>query len=277
MFFYEVGSTTPKDVYLDANLTIPAANPVLLNADGRMPDTFLSGAYRTILIEPSTGEQWERDNVGSEFSDGFGSEWNNTVAYNIPNVVLFDGVYYLSEINNNINNQPGPNSSAWSLSYVNLAGTVIDYQNGNAPDSWISGKFGTDTTLGLGEVRVSGSLVDSALTLGGRIVINCDADTLTDDSIDFTVDIDTILATIGITGFGVDHYGIAHYTVKTGTAPGANYDFSYESLKLNTSSQGLDFFVGDITAVATPLNTTSRPFTIAEICFSIIIPDCQIS
>jgi len=277
MYFYEIGSTTPKDTYLDAELTIPAANPVLLDADGRLPDTYLSGSYRTVLSEPSTGQIWERDNVGSEFSDGFGSQWNNTVTYNVPDVVLFNGVYYLSETNNNLGNEPSSSSSDWSVSFVNLAGTVIDYRSSDAPDSWISGKFGTDTSLGLGEVRISGSLVGSALTFGGRFVINCDANTLTDDSIDFSVNINTILATIGITGFGSDHYGVAQYTVKTGSAPGTNFDFSYESLKLSTSSQGLDFFVGDITAVATPLNTTSRPFTIAEVYFSIIIPDCEIS
>ena len=72
MYFYEIGSVTPKDTYLDAELTIPATNPVLLNADGRLPDTYLLGSYRTVLSEPSTGQIWERDNVGSEFSDGYG-------------------------------------------------------------------------------------------------------------------------------------------------------------------------------------------------------------
>ena len=115
MFFYEVGSTTPKDVYLDAALTIPAANPVLLNADGRMPDTYLLGSYRTILSEPSSGEQWERDNVGSEFSDGFGAEWNSTITYNIPDVVLFDGNYYQSLTNNNVGNSPAIGGSNWEV------------------------------------------------------------------------------------------------------------------------------------------------------------------
>jgi len=125
MFFYEVGSTTPKDVYLDAALTIPAANPVLLNADGRMPDTYLLGSYRTILSEPSSGEQWERDNVGSEFTDGYGSEWNSTVTYNIPDVVLFDGVYYVCQTNNNVNNQPSSTSSEWSVSNLGAIGSNL--------------------------------------------------------------------------------------------------------------------------------------------------------
>ena len=115
MYFYEIGSTTPKDTYLDAELTIPATNPVLLNADGRLPDTYLLGSYRTVLREPSTGDIWERDNVGSEFSEGYGSEWNSTVTYNIPDVVLFNGVYYVCQTNNNLNNSPSSTSSFWSV------------------------------------------------------------------------------------------------------------------------------------------------------------------
>ena len=131
MFFYEVGSTTPKDVYLDAALTIPAANPVLLNADGRMPDTYLLGSYRTILSEPSSGEQWERDNVGSEFTDGYGRAWNSTVTYNAPEVVLYDGVYYMSLTNNNIDNTPGPNSGNWKSIYLGAVGrNLLDNSNG---------------------------------------------------------------------------------------------------------------------------------------------------
>ena len=115
MYFYEIGSVTPKDTYLDAELTIPATNPVLLSADGRMPDTYLLGSYRTILSEPSSGEQWERDNVGSEFNEGFGAEWNSTITYNMPDVVLFDGNYYQSLTNNNAGNPPASSTGEWLL------------------------------------------------------------------------------------------------------------------------------------------------------------------
>ena len=114
MYFYEIGSVTPKDTYLDAELTIPATNPVLLNADGRLPNTYLLGSYRTVLSEPSTGQIWERDNVGSEFSEGYGSEWNSTVTYNIPDVVLFSGSYYQSLTNSNIDNLPSSSPGNWA-------------------------------------------------------------------------------------------------------------------------------------------------------------------
>ena len=130
MYFYEIGSVTPKDTYLDAELTIPATNPVLLNADGRLPDTYLLGSYRTVLSEPSTGEIWERDNVGSEFTDGYGRAWNSTVTYNAPEVVLYDGVYYMSLTNNNIDNTPGPNSVSWKSIYLGAVGrNLLDNSN----------------------------------------------------------------------------------------------------------------------------------------------------
>lgn len=115
MYFYEVGSVTPKDVYLDAALTIPAANPVPLGADGRMPDTYLMGTYRTVLFEPSTGQEWERDNVGSDSALGYGAEWDSTIQYNAPNVVLFNGKYYESISNNNIGNNPELSGANWEL------------------------------------------------------------------------------------------------------------------------------------------------------------------
>jgi hypothetical protein len=131
MYFYEIGSVTPKDTYLDAELTIPATNPVLLNADGRLPDTYLLGSYRTMLSEPSTGQIWERDNVGSEFSEGYGSEWNSTVTYNIPDVVLYNGRYYQSLTNNNLNNAPDSSSANWVRS-----GSVITTVITSSVSAW---------------------------------------------------------------------------------------------------------------------------------------------
>ena len=169
MFFYEVGSTTPKDVYLDAALTIPAANPVLLNADGRMPDTYLLGSYRTVLSEPSTGQIWERNNVGSEFSEGYGSEWNSTVTYNIPDVVLFSGNYYQSLTNNNIGNPPNSSASNWVS-----ADFIPDDTSDNLKGSDLAQLTNTPNfTNGIQIGGVSLSIV------GGRLVV--DAEIIADD------------------------------------------------------------------------------------------------
>ena len=169
MFFYEVGSTTPKDVYLDAALTIPAANPVLLNADGRMPDTYLLGSYRTILSEPSSGEQWERDNVGSEFTDGYGAGWNSTVTYNVPDVVLFDGKYYQSLTNNNVGNLPSSSTGNWAS-----ADFIPDDTSDNLKGSDLAQLTNTPNfTNGIQIGGVSLSIV------GGKLVV--DAEIIADD------------------------------------------------------------------------------------------------
>ena len=57
------------------------------------------------------------------------SEWNSTVTYNIPDVVLYNGEYYTSKTNNNINNTPSNPSSNWAIQY----GTV-----GNSQQTWAS-------------------------------------------------------------------------------------------------------------------------------------------
>ena len=166
MFFYEVGSTTPKNVYLDADLTIPAANPVPLNADGRMPDTFLSGVYRTILNEPSSGEQWERDDVGSEFNEGYGSTWSSTAVYNVPDVVLFAGNYYQSLTNNNIGNLPGSSAGNWAS-----ADFIPDDTGDNLKGSDLAQLTNTPNfTNGIQIGGVSLSIVNGKLVVDAEII-----------------------------------------------------------------------------------------------------------
>lgn len=56
IYFYESGTTTPKSIYADTELTIELTNPVVLDASGAA-DIFLGdGAYR-VLIQDSNGVQ----------------------------------------------------------------------------------------------------------------------------------------------------------------------------------------------------------------------------
>ena len=47
--FYETGTLTRKDTFADVDLTIVNANPVLLAADGSVPNIFYGGSARVIL------------------------------------------------------------------------------------------------------------------------------------------------------------------------------------------------------------------------------------
>ena len=55
-YFYETGTSTPKDTYSDSALTTANTNPVVADASGRFSDIFLSGTYK-VVIKNSAGVQ----------------------------------------------------------------------------------------------------------------------------------------------------------------------------------------------------------------------------
>jgi len=56
LYFYEVGSSTPKATYSNSSLTTANTWPVVLDADGRQPDVFFGGAAR-LVIQSAAGVQ----------------------------------------------------------------------------------------------------------------------------------------------------------------------------------------------------------------------------
>jgi hypothetical protein len=125
--FDESGTNTLKPVYYDADLKIEAPNPVPLDGAGRIPSLFLSGVYKVTAYKNDgiggVGEQqWSRDPVSSDM-EGFGSEWNQAVTYDLGDVTQgSDGDYYISIISANIGNNPTTTASAWSR--INL---IVDW------------------------------------------------------------------------------------------------------------------------------------------------------
>jgi len=113
LHFYEVGTATLKDTFADASLTIPNSNPVLLSGSGREPNIYGSGTYRATLSDSEGSQIEERDNVGGDQFDGYGSDWVNTVTYDLMQVVISDGIYYKSVTSDNINKLPVANPSLW--------------------------------------------------------------------------------------------------------------------------------------------------------------------
>lgn len=64
LYFYEAGTTTPKDTYTDYTLGTPNSNPVEADADGRMGGIWLgSGAYKAILKTAGDATIWSVDYV----------------------------------------------------------------------------------------------------------------------------------------------------------------------------------------------------------------------
>ena len=63
LFFYETGTTTPKDTYSDSAGTTPNANPVVADSVGVFPDIFISGTYKVVLKNAANIQQWAADPV----------------------------------------------------------------------------------------------------------------------------------------------------------------------------------------------------------------------
>lgn len=63
MQFYAAGTTTPSDVYSDADLTTPLSNPVVADSDGRFPPIYLdpSVRYRVQLYDADNVLQYDVD------------------------------------------------------------------------------------------------------------------------------------------------------------------------------------------------------------------------
>lgn len=74
LYFYTVGTTTFKDTYANARLTIKNTNPVLANSWGLFPDIFLgSGNYKMILKDKDDNQIWSIAELvnGSENTVGY--------------------------------------------------------------------------------------------------------------------------------------------------------------------------------------------------------------
>jgi hypothetical protein len=114
IFFYESGTTTPKDTFADINLSIVNPNPVVLTAAGRQPNIFFNGAARAVLTDKDSVQIEVRDPVGGEFEEGVFSPWNPLTIYNTPDIVTgSDGNFYLSISNGNQNNDPTTSPANW--------------------------------------------------------------------------------------------------------------------------------------------------------------------
>lgn len=63
--FYEIGTTTPKNTWSNAGLSVLNANPLNIDASGRFPDdVFLDGEYTIVLYDGLNGTGatvWTRD------------------------------------------------------------------------------------------------------------------------------------------------------------------------------------------------------------------------
>jgi hypothetical protein len=72
LYFYEVGTTTPKTTYSDPGETVAQAHPVVANSAGRFDAIFLSGSYKVVLTDKDDVTYWTEDNI-----TGAGNSWSD--------------------------------------------------------------------------------------------------------------------------------------------------------------------------------------------------------
>lgn len=114
LYFYEAGTSDLKDIYSDGDLTIPASNPVTLNANGSVSNIFYSGLSRVRLTDSNGIQIFDIDNVGPEDLAGLPPLWVNDSTYSVNDVVkTADGLYYRSIQNGNAGNTPSVSSAYW--------------------------------------------------------------------------------------------------------------------------------------------------------------------
>lgn len=109
LYFYENGTSTPKVVYQNIELTTPHASPVVADSAGIFAPIFLDGTYRVELKSSAgiTQTGWPVDNVGGEEIQGQFDSWSAVVSYTIGRLVTgSDGNRYESTANSNLNRDP---------------------------------------------------------------------------------------------------------------------------------------------------------------------------
>lgn len=63
VYVYDVGTTTPKSVYSDTALSVPAANPIILDSAGRHDNRYIAtGSYKIVLKTSADVAVFTRDN-----------------------------------------------------------------------------------------------------------------------------------------------------------------------------------------------------------------------
>jgi hypothetical protein len=129
MYFYEPGTTTDKTTYADVNLSIANSNPVVLSADGRLPNVWFDGSARQVLRDADGTLIWDIDPVGGNNITGPLSEWSPDVTYGMFDIVITsDGRLWRSLIDANADNAPASSPASWEqLEFITIWNTNVTY------------------------------------------------------------------------------------------------------------------------------------------------------
>lgn len=114
VYFYEVGTSTPKTTYADTGLTTENTHPVVLNGDGSLPSVNFDGQAKAVITK-GNGEQVREIAVLGDAEQILAfAPWKSTTTYAARAIVQGENFeYYLSIIPGNIGNNPVDSPTAW--------------------------------------------------------------------------------------------------------------------------------------------------------------------
>lgn len=108
------GTSAFQDTFSDINLQNANANPLPIQASGRIPAVWVPDLFYRIRYERTDGTLIkEADYVGSPETQGQFGAWNNETVYTIDKIVYYSGKFYRSNVGGNQDKQPDI-SSEWS-------------------------------------------------------------------------------------------------------------------------------------------------------------------
>ena len=129
LYFYESGTTTGKTTYADVNQSTANTNPVVLDADGRVPSVFFDGVARVVLRTAASVLVWDLDPVGAGDLTGPFTQWSSEITYGVGAiVVLSNGDLYRSLVAANTDNEPSVSAAFWEkLEFIRVWNANVTY------------------------------------------------------------------------------------------------------------------------------------------------------
>lgn len=132
LYFYESGTNTDKTTYSDADQTVPNAQPVVLEADGRQGDIYFNGSAKCVLTDSLGATIDTLDPVGASISRDAFAPWNALLTYSIEDIVQgSDDAYYQSNLNSNLANDPTSSPTKWQeVRFISVWNADYTYPSG---------------------------------------------------------------------------------------------------------------------------------------------------
>lgn len=141
MYFYETNSNTPKATYADSLETTANTHPLILDAEGRLPNCFYSGLAKQVLLDANDVQIFSRDPVGVELAIAAFDTYSLSVSYGLHAIVTTStGLFYKSLTAGNIGLNPLTNDGQWQqISFDDFYSAGVTFSKLDTAISQING------------------------------------------------------------------------------------------------------------------------------------------